>query len=145
MLSVTTSIRNGKFTKQSQELIRDYISSHEGRNVTFEIKLVGKITYAQYRYLYGVVYPILKKGFEDVTGEKFSIEDIDTMCKMKFHFTEKIDFETGEVCKIIEKKREMNKTELAIYIEKCVQYGIVTFGLSFERENADEVTIIHNV
>jgi hypothetical protein len=148
MLKITSSIRYGKFTKTTQDIIRKYIADNEGKTVTFTIKIERPISYAQYGYLYGVVYPILKKGFEDAIGSDFNIEDVDTMMKMKFHFTSFIDVETGEVCKVIDSKKEMNKVELAQFIDKCINFGLTNLGVSFPNSEAQEndgVTIIHNI
>jgi hypothetical protein len=133
-MKVSAKVNNGRLPKVISEQIRKRLEASEGKFLSIEIKQERPISLQQYGFLYGVIYPVIRSGIEAYTGETFSIEDVDQMMKLKFLFSEIIDFETGEITKVLDRKSKLNKSELADYITNVMQFGETTLNVKFPAE-----------
>lgn len=73
MITLTTSVTDGKIN--DLELFNEYLKYFEGKRVdiSFE-KHRDRRTNQQNRYLFGVVYPLIK-SYSDSYGHEFTIDD----------------------------------------------------------------------
>lgn len=108
------------------------------------IKLIGKgvkvkvtrrnkpVTPPQFRYLYGVAYPILQVWFLENWGEQMSIEDIDVMYKMKFWCKEINGY------KIPQSKTKMSTVDMNNYINNIQFDSSMNLGVNIPDPNEGE-------
>lgn len=141
-MELYAKIKDGKLTAEASQLVRQFLNDRNGKTVRIEITETGEEKLQQYGFLYGAVYPLLQKGIKDVTGENASIEDIDTLMKMRFWYTEIIDFETGQVTRLPNQKRKMNKSELAEYTENVLNFASEYLGVQIANKTEAEMVII---
>ena len=125
----------------SKELIRRELSGKTGY-FSIEIKQVQEDKFRQYGYLYGYLYMIVKAGIKDATGDVLSLEDIDTLMKLRFWYESVIDFETGEITKVPKRKREMSKAQMTEYIENISNFVNDYFGITVQSNQNEDIPVI---
>ena len=140
-MKILTKITNGKMPDNSKELIRRELSGKSGY-VSIEIKGVHEDKVRQYGYLYGYLYMFVRAGIKGATGDVLSLEDIDTLMKLRFWYEEVIDFETGQITKIPKRKREMSKKEMTEYIENICNFVNDYFGITVQSNQNENIPVI---
>lgn len=140
-MKILTKIQNGKMPDNSKELIRHELSGKSGY-VSIEIKSVHEDKVRQYGYLYGYLYMFVRAGIKGATGDVLSLEDIDTLMKLRFWYEEIPDFETGQITKIPKRKREMSKKEMTEYIENICNFVNDYFGIVVQSNQNEEIPVI---
>lgn len=140
-MKILTKIQNGKMPDNSKELIRRELSGKNGY-VSIEIKQVGDDKVRQYGYLYGYLYMFVRAGIKGATGDVLSLEDIDTLMKLRFWYEEVIDFETGQITKVPKRKREMSKKEMIEYIENICNFVNEYFGIVVQSNQNEDIPVV---
>lgn len=140
-MKLITKIQNGKMPDNSKELILRELSGKTGY-VSIEIKQVGDDKVRQYGYLYGYLYMFVRAGIKGATGDVLSLEDIDTLMKLRFWYEEVIDFETGEITKIPKRKREMSKKEMTEFIENICNFVNDYFGIVVQSNQNEDIPVV---
>ena len=97
------------------------MKENEGRfvKITFEFS-DNEPTLTQYGYLYGCVYPNLQQFILETQGELYTINEIDSICKKTFFWSEEINEQDLRVDIIEERKSKNGKHALTCYIESIV-------------------------
>jgi len=141
-MKLISKINNGVLPDNSKELIRRELSGKSGY-FSIEIKQVGEDKVRQYGYLYGYLYMLVRAGIKGATGDVLSLDDIDTLMKLRFWYEEVIDFETGQITKVPKRKREMSKNEMTEYIENISNFVREYFGIeNISNQNETENVIL---
>lgn len=140
-MKIFTKIQNGKMPDNSKELIRRELSGKTGY-VSIEIKQVGDDKVRQYGYLYGYLYMFVRAGIKGATGDVLSLEDIDTLMKLRFWYEEVIDFETGQITKVPKRKREMSKKEMTEFIENICNFVNDYFGIVVQSNQNEDIPVV---
>lgn len=140
-MKLLTKIQNGKMPDNSKELIRRELSGKTGY-ISIEIKQVGEDKVRQYGYLYGYLYMFVRAGIKGATGDVLSLDDIDTLMKLRFWYEEVIDFETGQITKIPKRKREMSKKEMTEFIENICNFVNEYFGIVVQSNQNEGIPVI---
>ena len=142
-MKLYAKIENG-LPETVKKLIEAEIQNNEGKEISIEIKTTGGDKIRLYGFLYGCVYPIAKIYIQNTTGEAISLQDIDTMFKLRFYYEEVPDRITGELHKIPNRKRDMSKKELSEYTENVLNFMAENFGASFpEQEETQKFALIN--
>ena len=128
-MKVSSKIKGGKPHPLISAMIKKYLEANEGRNLTIEIKDSSPTRLAQYGYLHGICYPILIMGFKITNDVVLSLEDVDTVMKLRFWFEEILEPLTGELTKIPKRKRDMNRSEMSEFIQRCIGFGSEYLGV----------------
>ena len=85
----------------------------------------------------------VRAGIKGATGDVLSLDDIDTLMKLRFWYEEVIDFETGQITKVPKRKREMSKKEMTEYIENISNFVREYFGIeNISNQNETEHVIL---
>ena len=113
-------IREGKITNPA--VIRKAFDGLKDGRYTVDITRQNKRSNPQNAYYWGLVIPLLKKGFEDL-GHELTAEEVHEFLKAKFNFKEIINEETGEVNQIPLSTTRLSKLEFSEYIEKIQRWA----------------------
>lgn len=140
-MKLITKLNNGVMPDNSKELIRRGLSGKSGY-VSIEIKQVGEDKVRQYGYLYGYLYMFVRAGIKGATGDVLSLDDIDTLMKLRFWYEEVVDFETGQITKVPKRKREMSKKEMTEYIENISNFVNDYFGITVQSNQNEDIPVI---
>jgi hypothetical protein len=129
-MEIKAKIINGKFVSETaRKMVANELSKiQDGEFATVIIKEGSKPTQNQWGYIYTVVYPILLDCFKTENGYAYSTEDVDYMMKMEFWHAEFYNPKHKIVQKIPKQKRGMNKAEVCIFIENCINFAQEIFG-----------------
>lgn len=140
-MKLITKLNNGVMPDNSKELIRRGLSGKSGY-VSIEIKQVGEDKVRQYGYLYGYLYMFVRAGIKGATGDVLSLDDIDTLMKLRFWYEEVVDFETGQITKVPKRKREMSKAQMTEYIENISNFVNDYFGITVQSNQNEDIPVI---
>jgi len=121
-MKLIVKIENDTTPKTVLQMIEKELQKYNDKAASIEIKEDNPDKIRQYGFLYGAVYPIVQAFVYADTGEKLSLQDTDTLMKLRFWYEEVPDVITGELFKIPKRKRDMNKTEMVIFIENVLGF-----------------------
>lgn len=106
--------------KQFLEDIRTFL----GKEVILTVeKKKRKRTLLQNAYLFGYMYRAVQEGLKDMTGEKYTIEQIHEMFKAMFLKNEIMNKETGETATIPGSTATLSTSEFMFYIEEITKWS----------------------
>lgn len=118
---VFIELDNGEFLR-GRKALANLFKGLTGRfTVTLE-KTKRKRSNNQNRYLWGVVYPLVRDGFKDL-GNKESIETIHEFLKARFLKKEIVHEDTGEVLSFTRSTTDLSTSEMMDYIAEIQQFS----------------------
>jgi hypothetical protein len=127
--------------KVDPKLSQEYLSEILKNDVIVDVQLsITKIdtlkTNAQLRYFFGVVYPIIKLGLEDIEGITLKKSEVMSILKEKF-FSE-FSFDKNQ--EIEKSLADASKEELSKFIEAVIKFGEDFLNVTIpEPENLNEL------
>lgn len=127
--------------KVDPKLSQEYLSEILKNDVIVDVQLsITKIdtlkTNAQLRYFFGVVYPIIKLGLEDIEGVTLKKSEVMSILKEKF-FSE-FSFDKNQ--EIEKSLADASKEELSKFIEAVIKFGEDFLNVTIpEPENLNEL------
>lgn len=123
-MKLLSTVIGGNLAEIARTLIKGELQKNEGGAVSIEIKKHSTASLQQWGYLYGIVYPVAAKFFEEEQGEKFSIKDVDHFLKEKFWYEIRPvqGVESIKWVKTPKDKKQMNKGELGAYIDAVILF-----------------------
>ena len=98
-------------------LEKELIELPKGKYRLLIEKLRRKKSNSQLAWLFGFVYPLVLKGFNDAGWEFTTIAEVDEYCKSMFSSKEVLNRHTGEIMNIPGLKRDMTTTEMMTYVD----------------------------
>lgn len=141
-MDIYCKITDCKTPSDVSKLIREKLAENNGKTVRIQITESNGDKLNQYGFLYGAVYPILRKALQDLHGGSVSIQDIDLLMKLRFWYIEVPDFETGEIAKIPNTKTRMTKAQMNEYIENVLNFAAEYLNVHIEpKQEADFVIV----
>lgn len=85
----------------------------------------------QNRYLWGVVYPNLLKGFTDAGWDEITNEEqVHEICKAKFLTTEAVNKHTGEIMSFPLSTTKMDTIQFATYVDQIISFALEYLGIA---------------
>jgi len=100
----------------------DLDSLPKGRYITTVEKYYKKASHEQFKYLYGVVYPLSMIALNDAGYEFANIDQVDLFWKGIFANKELINRESGEIMKIPLSKSEFKTIDEMTYCDAIRNY-----------------------
>jgi hypothetical protein len=133
--SINTKIINGKITNNRESFIRS-LNEFNSKEVTITIE-ERKATRSteQNNYLWGVIYPLLKKGFFDTQGEVYSIEQIHEAMKQRYNYIDSINKQTGDFVRLPKSTTKNNTKEQETYHEELRRFALEWFNINIPLPN----------
>jgi len=135
--SINTKIINGKITNNRESFIRS-LNEFNSKEVTITIE-ERKATRSteQNNYLWGVIYPLLKKGFFDTQGEVYSIEQIHEAMKQRYNYIDSINKQTGDFVRLPKSTTKNNTKEQEAYHEELRRFALEWFNINIPLPNEE--------
>lgn len=128
-VSVNCKIENGKVSQNKTGVINAF-SQFEGKEVTITIQRKRRQrSNEQNRYLWGCIYPIIRKAFAEAMGENFTIEQVHEIMKFKLNYREIINEDTGEVIVAPKSTTQNTKFEQEEYHQKLREFSLEWFNI----------------
>jgi hypothetical protein len=127
--------------KVDPKLSQEYLSEILKNDVIVDVQLsITKIetlkTNAQLRYFFGVVYPIIKLGLEDIEG--ITLKKSEVMSILKERFFSEFSFDKNQ--EIEKSLADASKEELSKFIEAVIKFGEDFLNVTIpEPENINEL------
>jgi hypothetical protein len=127
--------------KVDPKLSQEYLSEILKNDVIVDVQLsITKIdtlkTNAQLRYFFGVVYPIIKLGLEDIEG--ITLKKSEVMSILKERFFSEFSFDKNQ--EIEKSLADASKEELSKFIEAVIKFGEDFLNVTIpEPENLNEL------
>jgi hypothetical protein len=84
-------------------------------------KVESKKTNKQLAYFYGMILPIIKQRFEEMSGETYTKDEVMSVLKDKF-FSEEIEFQ-GKFTKVAMSLSKAKKEELDKFIKDVLEFA----------------------
>ena len=110
----------------SKQLKTELDSLPKGRYQMIVDKYKRKASHPQFKYLYGLVYPLSMIALNDAGYEFTNIDQVDVFWKSMFASKEVLNRETGEILKIPKSKSEFITIDEMTYCDAirnyCSQY-----------------------
>jgi hypothetical protein len=133
--SIHSKIVNGKCI-ENKESINKAFEQYEGKEVkiTIEERKATRST-EQNNYLWGVIYPLLKKGFFDTQGEVYSIEQIHEAMKQRYNYIDSINKQTGDFVRLPKSTTKNNTKEQEAYHEELRRFALEWFNINIPLPN----------
>lgn len=95
----------------------------EGRYKMVVSKCFHKASPSQFKYLYGVVYPMMLTALMETGEDAFkTVDDIDMWCKWKWANTTVMDFEMGQVITLPMSKSQFKTVDEMAYTNKIREW-----------------------
>ena len=82
----------------------------------------NKRTSPQNRYYFGLVVPMMQKGFEDL-GHELSKQETHEFLKSKFNSVTLVNHDTGETINVPKSTTKLSKSDFGEYIEKIQRFA----------------------
>lgn len=123
-----------QYKKQKLDEYVDSIPDGGGVHVTFT-PFKEDSSHAQFKYLYGHVYAVIREYFEDDLGwpsVQATITNVDLVFKDQFAREEKVNPLTGEILIVHKDKKNMSKKALSEYINNVIVFCTNEWGLRFQ-------------
>lgn len=111
------------FHIQNIRLLRDDLSklSNGKYRLTIE-KYRSKASHKQFKYLYGVVYPLSMIALNDAGYEFTNTDEVDIFWKQIYANKEILNRETGEIMKVPQSKSQFNTIDEMTYCNAIRDY-----------------------
>jgi len=127
--TIISTVKGGKLQPSKSKEIVKYIQAYEGKTLKITIeKLSAKRSIQQNKYIH-----VLFTAFKDelnLLGNEFSMEQVKSLCKLKFAQYDVVDESTGEVIgQDVKHTSEMTKEELNVFFEKVIIWAADTFHI----------------
>lgn len=139
MISIFSSVTDGKLNKVASKEIADTLKQFEGKRVEVIIKrLRSKRSLKQNAYMWGCVIPIIRQGLKDL-GYLMSPDEVHEFLKDKF-----LDYETMatsdglEIGRKYKSTTEITKTEFCEYINQIQIWSAEILGIVIPDPNTSE-------
>ncbi len=84
-------------------------------------KVESKKTNKQLAYFYGMILPVIKQRFEELSGETYTKDEVMSVLKDKF-FSEEIEFQ-GKFTKVAMSLSKAKKEELDKFIKDVLEFA----------------------
>jgi len=84
-------------------------------------KVESKKTNKQLAYFYGMILPVIKQRFEELSGETYTKDEVMSVLKDKF-FSEEIEFQ-GKFTKVAMSLSKAKKEELNKFIKDVLEFA----------------------
>jgi len=84
-------------------------------------KIESKKTNKQLAYFYGMILPVIKQRFEELSGESYTKDEVMSVLKDKF-FSEEIEFQ-GKFTKVPMSLSKAKKEELDKFIKDVLEFA----------------------
>lgn len=117
---VIVNIQDGRITNRT-EIVKTIWGLKNGK-YKFEISSFNTRSLAQNRFYWGLVIPMIQKGFYDM-GTEIGKEEVHEFLKVRFNYNEVINKGTGEYVYVPKSTAGLNKEEFAEYIEKIQRFA----------------------
>lgn len=127
--------------KIDPKLAQEYLAEILQDDVIIDVQLsVVKTstlkTNAQLRYFYGVVYPIIKIGLEDIEGATLKKSEVMSVLKQKFH--SEFSFDLND--EVESSLANASKEDLSRFIQAVINFGEEFLNVTIpEPENLNEL------
>ena len=134
-VEVTTSVQNGKFTR-NRTLVLQAIKSFNNTDVvlTFD-KPKRKRSNSQNSYYWGLLLPLMRTGAKDLWGEVWSSDKAHKHLSNKFVFHESINEKTGEITQTPKSTTELTTTGWEVYMTEIRIYLLEDFDINAPEPN----------
>jgi hypothetical protein len=106
----------------SKQLKTELDSLPKGRYQVIVDKYKRKASHEQFKYLYGLVYPLSMIALNDAGYEFTNIDQVDVFWKSMFANKEILNRETGEVLKVPQSKSEFMTIDEMTYCDAIRNY-----------------------
>ena len=136
MISVFSSVTDGKLNKVASKEIADTLKQFEGKRVEIIIKRLRSTRSSQQnRFYWGVVVVVMRQAFKDI-GYLLNTEETHTILKDKFMPYTDICTPDGEmISKKYKSTTELTKTEFGEYIDKISQFAAEYLNVNIPQPN----------
>lgn len=82
----------------------------------------------QNRYLWGVVYPLLLEGLEDIGYAYTTTQEVHEFCKRTFS-DRYVNYHSGEIIDIPDSTKEMDRKTFATYLQVIREWSLNYIGI----------------
>jgi hypothetical protein len=123
---LVSNIDGNIYIRADKELMQSYfqelLSGENDADVEICItKIESKKTNKQLAYFYGMILPIIRQRFGELTGETYTKDDVMSVLKDKF-FSEEIEFQ-GKFTKVPMSLSKAKKEELDKFIKDVMDFS----------------------
>jgi hypothetical protein len=134
---IISEVKNGSLTR-NRNLIKDAISTFEGKQVVIKIeKFKKKRSTQQNRFYYGVIIPIVQNCLKEA-GHIMTSESTHDLIKLKFlKETLFVNEDTGEVIERIKSTTELSTSQFMDLLAEINNFTFEYFGVSLPSPNDD--------
>jgi hypothetical protein len=134
-VSINSKIVNN-VCSTNRKAINEAFKQFNGKEIILTIeRKKKKRSNEQNRYLFGVIYPIVKLAFKESWGEVRSIEEIHEWAKNQFNYIEKVNEETGEIMRLPKSTTLNSTTDQEVFHEEIRRFCDEWFGVSIPLPN----------
>ena len=91
----------------------------------------------QNAYLWGIVYPAVLFGLQDVGWEITNEEQVHEYCKQAFAAREVINKDTGEVISLPNSTARMQTAEFNVYVDKIKAFALEYLNITIPEPNEE--------
>jgi len=118
-------IKDGKLHIIRRDLFMDSLKTLPNCRCRITIeKVYKKRSNPQNAYLWGVVYPILLQGLNEVGyNEILDIDEVHDFCKTRFLKKEVVNEYTGEIIQTIGSTKKLTTLEFSEYLDRIKQFA----------------------
>ena len=134
---IVSEVKNGSLTR-NRNLIKDAISTFEGKQVVIKIeKFKKKRSTQQNRFYFGIVVPIVQNCLKEA-GHIMTNESTHDLIKLKFlKETLFVNEDTGEVIERIKSTTELSTSQFMDLLAEINNFTFEYFGVILPSPNDD--------
>jgi len=134
-VEITTSVKNGKFTR-NRTIVLQAINSFNNADVvlTFD-KPKKKRSNNQNSFYWGVLIPLMQSGAKDLWGEVWSIDKAHKHLSNLFVFHESVNEKTGEITQTPKSTTELTTTGWEVFMTEIRIYLLENFDINAPEPN----------
>lgn len=134
---VNSKVVNGKCATNKGSISKAF-AEFEGKEIviTVEVKKSVRST-EQNNYLWGCIYPLLKKGFFDTQGEVYSVEQIHEAMKLRYNFIDSVNKSTGDYIRLPKSTTKNNTIEQEDYHQQLRNFALEWFNIIIPLPNEE--------
>jgi hypothetical protein len=120
--------------ENKQPLIELFKGLKDGRYMV-ELATAKKRSNAQNRYWWALVVPMVKKGIEEMYGEKITNEEAHEFLKARFNAVQLVNKQTGEVEMLPRSTSRLTTVQFNELIEQVQRFGAEFLGIDIPSPN----------
>lgn len=134
-VEITTSVKNGKFTR-NRTIVLQAINSFNNTDVvlTFD-KPKKKRSNNQNSFYWGCLIPLMQSGAKDLWGEVWSIDKAHKHLSNLFVFHESVNEKTGEITQTPKSTTELTTTGWEVFMTEIRIYLLENFDINAPEPN----------